>query len=468
MDLMILSAVGLAAVAWTAIVLIRGGLVGTALLVLLAGSCFGHPFFHVAMSPVPLTADRLLLLVLVAQYAVYRRFGGADPKPLAKVDYLLFAFLLVLLVSTLSHDFRVERWRPLAFFMFFYLMPVVMYWIARQTLWTERAAWWLFGSLGAFSLYLCLTAIAETHGWWAAVFPRYIASAQFEEFLGRGRGPFLNPVANGIVQGVGLCAALLWWPRLHRRGQLALLALMPIYAWGVYCTLTRSVWMGAALGVLVVLALALPRVWRGAVIASAVVAGIIGVAVAWESLLTFKRDKELDAELTAESAKLRPILATVAWHMFLERPLLGCGFGQYPHEMLPYLADRTTDLPLEKARPFVQHNAFLALLTETGLLGLGLFLAFFAWWTVDAWHLWHTAAAPPWIRQMGLLFLASVGVYVPNAMFHDVSIVAMVHMLLFYIGGTVVGLSLAHGAVAPARDPQHTWTFSLEKTWAAR
>ncbi len=351
---MILSALGLAVVAWAAIVLARGGLVGTALLVLLAGSCFGHPFFHVATGPVPLTADRVLLVVLVAQYAVYRRFGGdgADPKPLAKVDYLLGAFLLVLLASTLVHDFRVERWRPLAFFLFFYLMPVVMYWIARQTLWTERAAWWLFGSLGAFSLYLCLTAVAETHGWWAAVFPRYIASAQFEEFLGRGRGPFLNPVANGIVQGVGLCAALLWWPRLDRRGQLVLLALLPLYAWGIYSTLTRSVWMGAALGVLVVLALTLPRVWRGAVLAGAVMAGLLVVVVGWESLLTFKRDKDLDAELTAESAKLRPILATVAWHMFLDRPLVGCGFGQYPHEMLP-LPGRPHDRPAVGKSPAV-------------------------------------------------------------------------------------------------------------------
>ena len=97
--------------------------------------------------------------------------------------------------------------------------------------------------------------------------------------------------------------------------------------------------------------------------------------------MTFKRDKDLDAELTAESAKLRPILATVAWHMFLDRPLLGCGFAQYREVMPEYLADRSTDLPLEKVRPFVQHNVFLALLTETGLIGVGLFVAVLLWWT---------------------------------------------------------------------------------------
>ena len=41
----------LAAVAgllWLGLVVLRGGLIGTALLVLLAGTCFGHPFFNVS------------------------------------------------------------------------------------------------------------------------------------------------------------------------------------------------------------------------------------------------------------------------------------------------------------------------------------------------------------------------------------------------------------------------------------
>jgi len=447
-DVMILAAVALALVAWLAVALVRGGMVGTALLVLLTGACFGHSFFHVAAGgPMPITADRILLAVLVGQYVFYRKFGGADPKPLAKIDVLLAVFLLVILASTLTHDFRIERWRPLAFFVFFYAMPAVMYWIARQTQWTERAAWCLFAALGVFSLYLCLTAVAETHGWWFAVYPRYIGSPKVWEFLGRGRGPFLNPIANGIVQSVGLCAALLWWPRLSRRGQLVLLGLMPFYAWGIYSTLTRSVWMGAAAGVFVILLLTLPRMWRTAMVVTAVVGSLLFVVVSWESLMTFKRDKELDAELTAESAKLRPILATVAWHMFLDRPLLGCGFGQYAEVMPDYLADRSTELPLKKARPFVQHNAFLALLTETGLVGVSLFVAVLAWWTLDAWLLWRSVELASWTRQFGLLWLATMGIYLPNAMFHDVSIIAMVHMLMFYLAGAVVGLKLKAGVV---------------------
>ena len=72
------------------------------------------------------------------------------------------------------------------------------------------------------------------------------------------------------------------------------------------------------------------------------------LATQWESLLTFKRDKELTAEATAESVKLRPILATIAWQIFCDHPLLGVGFGQYKEEHINYMADRSYDLPLEK------------------------------------------------------------------------------------------------------------------------
>ena len=54
------------------------------LAVMLAGACFSVPFFKLSLGPVPLTADRLLLLVLIGQYALWRRWSGADPKPLGK------------------------------------------------------------------------------------------------------------------------------------------------------------------------------------------------------------------------------------------------------------------------------------------------------------------------------------------------------------------------------------------------
>ena len=187
--------------------------------------------------------------------------------------------------------------------------------------------------------------------------------------------------------------------------------------------------------------LAVPASWRRPILVTAVLAVVVLAGTQWERLLCFKRDRAVSAEEMAESARLRPILATVAWKMFLDRPLWGCGFGQYGDASLEYLADRNTDLPLDKARPFVQHNVLLALLTETGLVGMGLFIALLALWAREAWRLWRSPHAPGGARQVALVFLACAANYLVNGMFHDVAIIPMVNTTLFFLAGMTVGLA---------------------------
>ena len=44
-----------------------------------------------------------------------------------------------------------------------------------------------------------------------------------------------------------------------------------------------------------------------------------------------------------------------------------------------------------------------------------------------------------------------MGVYLTNAMFHDVSIIPMVNMVLFFLGGTVMALVPASQAAVVAK-----------------
>jgi O-antigen ligase len=133
-------------------------------------------------------------------------------------------------------------------------------------------------------------------------------------------------------------------------------------------------------------------------------------------------------------------MATVAWHMFLDRPLLGCGYSQYMTAHQNYLSDRSSGLPLERARDYIPHNVFLSLLTETGLVGLGLFLTMLFCWLRDAWRLWSNAALPLWARQQGMWLMIAVGAYCINGMFHDVSVMAMMNLTLFFLAGVTASL----------------------------
>jgi O-antigen ligase len=428
--------------AWLVAILLRGGLLAGALLVLLSGICFGYPFFHVDGGPIPLTADRLLFVVLLVQCAVWQRLGWTDAQPIGKPEILLAAFVGLLSLSTLTHDWHYQHNQPAARLLFYYLMPAGMYWVARQVPLSERGARLVFGSFALFGVYLAATAVAEALRIRDAVFPRYIASSDYYEFFGRARGPLLNPAANGYLLTVCLCASLMWWPRLNRSGQLVLLAVSGLFTAALYGTLTRCVWLGGVAMLSVVGALTLPRSWRLPVLGGVMLTSILVAATQWERLLSFKREEGRSEHEAAESVELRPILATVAWKMFLNEPLFGCGFGQYHERYVDVLDDRDSDLPLDKSRRYVQHNVWLGLLTETGLVGTGLFTLLVGYWLRDAWRLWRSSA-PPWARQFGLMFLATFASYFSNAMFQDLAIVPMINMILFFLAGLTANLRAA-------------------------
>jgi O-antigen ligase len=97
---------------------------------------------------------------------------------------------------------------------------------------------------------------------------------------------------------------------------------------------------------------------------------------------------------------------------------------------------------LEQARPYTQHNVFLSLLTETGLIGLALFTTLLLLWCYCGWRLWQNGQVPLWARQQGLVMGAFVAAYVANGMFQDVSQIIMVNMLLFFEAGLCLNLYL--------------------------
>lgn len=438
---------GIVGLVWGAVVLLRGGLIGGCLAVLLAGACFSVPFFKLELGPLPLTADRVLLVVLVAQYVLWRRWGYADPKPLGKPEIVLAVFLGMLVLSTFTHDWRAldteKPYQPVSLLIVNYLMPAAVYWIARQSKIGQRDVLMVFAGFALFGVYLAITSLAEYFEASWLVFPSYIitsAKDKTAEFVGRGRGPLLNPIGTGVLLAVCLGSVLLWWPRLRRPGQLALLGITLLYMAAIYCSLTRSVWIGGIVTLAIVVGPVLPWSWRGPLLIGGMLVAVVVSVTQWDNILAFKRDKNLSAAETRDSAELRPILSIIAWHMFLDRPLLGCGYVQYKNESRNYASDRSTDFPLERGRDMPPHNVAFSLLTETGLIGLGLFATLLFLWARDAWRLWRNAAVPGWARQQGLLFLVVLAVYLTNGMFHDVSIIDMMNMTLFFLAGVTAAL----------------------------
>jgi O-antigen ligase len=127
--------------------------------------------------------------------------------------------------------------------------------------------------------------------------------------------------------------------------------------------------------------------------------------------------------------------------MFRDRPLFGCGFGQYLEESLPYFSARISDQPIEMAKTYVQHNVVLSLLTETGLAGASLYVAMLGTWLVTACKLVMRKGVSLAKRQQGLLFLSVLCSFCVSGTFQDVTIINMAHMLLFFLSGFVMSLN---------------------------
>ncbi len=441
---------------WGTLAVLRGSLVVACLGYLVVAACFGYDFLKFNLGPAPLTLDRLAFVGLVAAFVVQWRLGRTKPRPLCSSDVMLGLLLMWLTVSTLTHDFRTPSpdsvspvWRLLAG----YFIPATVYWIARLSPLTERGVKIIRNSLIGFGLYLAVTGILEIAQQWSLVFPRHIANPQLGLHFGRARGPMLTSVSFGLYLAVGLLAGWIAWPRLRRLPQLLLLMAFPLAAASLYFSYTRSVWAGAALGLIIMLGVTLQGRVRKLVLCSLVSTGLLASVVNLQSLVNFQR--ETSASDTRDSTRMRVAFAYVSWRMFQEQPILGHGFGHFPQAKLNFLSDRSTDLNLQAIRSLVHHNTLLSLLTETGVIGLSLFLLMCWTWLRSAWELYRSPFSPPWARSHAALFLAAFGVYTCQLLFHELSYSTLDNALLFFLAGVAVGLRPLASGVPAALPMSH-------------
>ena len=438
----ILAIIALGVVVWGAIWAVRGSLIAGGLAVLVATCCLGPYFFSFDVAGVTLTIDRLLVAGLCMAWAAQWRMGKLKLNKLNLADWSLLTFVAWLTFSMLTHDWSgvSGAGTPVPQHLINgYLIPLALFWVARQSNLTERNVTWVLLGLAGFGIYLALTGLAEAAGAWALVFPRYIADPEIGLHFGRARGPMIHSVSYGLYLSAGLFAVWLLKDRIHWRYHTVLSAVaIPLMAAAVYFTKTRSVWVGAACGVLLVLFYTLRGRMRVVVVGGLVSAGLMVGIMKMDSIMGLQREGTVSD--TRQSADMRKSFAYTSWKMFQDRPLLGFGFGQYAQEKLPYLTDRNVDLQLEQIRTYVHHNTFLAVLTETGLIGLTLFLVVLGCWVKAGWRLLKSENSPLWAQRHGLLMLAVLALAFWQMIGHEITFTPIDNSLIYFLAGITVGL----------------------------
>lgn len=431
-----------AAITWGLVYARYGSLlVGSTLFVIL-GYVFTHNFWQVHLGPLPLTLDRLFLAALVVLFAWRWRRGQLTIGSLGVIDCLgglLVGYVVIRWAFTPSPPESVRSvspsWRLIASF----LMPAVLYGIARNSAVNHRQWKWLLMGLTIFGLYLALTGIAEVKGQWWAVFPRFIANPALGTHFGRARGPALMSVSLGIHLTVCFWAAWFLWAEMGRWGRLLVTGVMLLMGAAIYYTYTRSCWLGLAAGLAIIPLLHCPKQWRPLLFTGLMTTTCLAGLFVGGNLINMGRE---DSDGSAShSVFQRESFAVVSLRMFEDAPLFGCGFGRFYDKKMPYLNDRSQQIELESIRALDHHNTYLSVLTETGLIGFLLFLAVLIAWIKMAWNLARDSSRPAWMRTQGMFHLATLIAYCLNAMFHDLTLLPSEQWILCLVTGVTVGLT---------------------------
>ena len=343
----------------------------------------------------PVTPDRLMLVAGAG--ALLLRAPGArhrEPLRLEPVHWLLLGAIAFAVVSALISGTLLSKSEFFRLFDRFGVAPFLMFTIAPLAFPTERHRMIFLGVLVALGGYLGLTALFETVGPHALVFPRYITNPELGFHVGRARGPFLEAEANGIALflcGTAAAVAATTWRSSALVKGLCWLVVCLCFA-GCLFSLSRGVWLGAA--VAIVLTLLFFRPVRGLLVPALV--GIPLVVVLLISLVPGLAASVDDRGNDKSSVWDRENLNAAALRMVEARPLLGFGWGRFTDVSPPYFwqaanrpltavgAQSCDSLPAgarqttDGSRPQCTvpvHNAYLSNAAELGLIGVTLWIA---------------------------------------------------------------------------------------------
>lgn len=381
---------------------------------------FSNAWGQIGVGGIPL--DRLLFAFVLAQ--VFLRSPGAARMPplrLRNVHLLLGLTVLYLLASAAAAGTLSSEASVLSILDEFGVTPFLAFLLAPSIFAGHRERNLLLAVLVGLGLYLGLTAIFESVGPHALVFPRYIVAIDTADPAERINGPFQSSVAEGCALfACAIAAAIAFAQWRGRRRWLAALS-GGACLFGCFGTLERGVWIATVAAI--VTASLTTRTGRRLLLPGLLIAAVAIVgALAASPSLSEKASARAGYERSVWDRKNQ----TAAGLRMLEaKPLLGFGLGHYKSDSLEYFR-QPADYPMtgrvavdlvgepEVIQPL--HNLYLGYAVELGLVGASLWLASLLWAIGGAIFIRGPSELRPW--KLGLLavavFMLTVTVVNPN------------------------------------------------------
>lgn len=310
--------------------------------------------------------DRILLVIGIAQVLIRTRAVADRPRlRFIPAHAVLALAVLYVLVSAFAAGTLFAK-RPLFRLIdTFGVLPFLVFLVAPLAFQTERHRSILMVAIMVLGAYLGLTTIFEGIHLNALVFPRYILNPNLGIHVLRGRGPFLDAVANGFAMFVcAMVCGVVASTRPRLRWQARTIAILCVV--GIVLCLERSVWIGSSLGLLVALLLT-PSLRRYVLPVASVVVTTVVVALAVIPGL-----EKTATGRVGDPTWDRQNLVVAGLNMIAARPLTGFGWTRFETDSGPYF-QQSQNYPLEQDITQLNvHNVLLTYAVELGIVGVTL------------------------------------------------------------------------------------------------
>lgn len=409
----------------------------------IASAVFGPNFFVLRIVGLfDIFLERILFVLIMVVMLVGLFQGRLRFRGNFTIEIVMGIFVLLCLLSMIRTGFFPTAFKlpsPWYTFITGYLFPFVVFIFAKNYITSEKDVTLLFQVLFFFGIYLCIISFFEYVNLRQYVFPRYINDPEISTLhLERARGPFLNAAFNGVAILIGFISGLHLLQNKTGFARFFHLAALFMFFPAVFFTLTRSVYLGLILTLVIFLAWYKTPVskWRMISLPLAVVL-ILGVAYSPRLLSTERREGGV---LQVQEVDIRFALLQRSYHLFTLQPLTGVGLAQF---IPASVTTRSGKIPFitEEAGTQFQHNHLLGVATELGLPGI---LTYLILVILILRRLRQLAGKMPETGIMGnnlrIVILAIWCVYLNNNLFVEPSNALFVNAAPFLFAGLVDGL----------------------------
>jgi hypothetical protein len=364
--------------------------------------------------------------------------GGRRLLPRTTPEYAMLALLVAILAVMLTKGHIIIRQ-----FLNGYAVPFAMFVCAKNSFRTkkdvDRFLLWFAVPL---SIYFPLNHIFEHYRITQLVFPRYILSpviAGVEIQWGeRALGAFLQPVATGMamvsVYVLSLYRLSLMRGALPKLLRVFITLITPV---AVFFSYTRNVYLAFFASITILFLFSRKQRKIGMFIIFMVVLGVLGN---WSNITT--EERSAGGLATEHTAMARLVLAEASMKMFMDRPFVGVGFTRFLEYSPAYVRTiRTTLLGYKEAwigQSVNQHNQFLTILTEIGLIGfIPLVIIYVTIWRylLKARHI----QSGNFDYELVVTVMAIWAGYTLNVMFMEPRFFEFMNVLPYIFAGLIIG-----------------------------